>query len=232
MAAPLSRRKLLAASRGLAASGLLLAQAGPAMAAWLTPTPAQPAGPFYHPFEPLSVDNDLLLRKDGAARADGEIIYVKGRVRDQSGRPIRGARVEIWQANAYGRYNHPRHANSNLPLDPNFHGFGHSLTDEGGNYRFRSIKPAPYPDNADWLRPPHIHFAVFPPGGPAWTTQMYFAGESLNQSDFLLRSLKDDTARRRLITRFRSYPDAPDPGASLGQFDIVLGMPGVVQDKA
>ena len=111
----------------------------------LEATPRQPAGPFYHPIEPLSVDNDLLYHQDPESLADGEVIFIRGRLLDQTGKPIKDARIEIWQANAYGRYNHPRHANSNLPLDTNFFGFGHTLTEPEGHYRFRSIKPAPYP---------------------------------------------------------------------------------------
>ena len=202
------------------------------VAAWYAETPRQPAGPFYQPFEPMSVDNDLLLRDGKNDPADGEIIYVAGRIRDQTGKPIKGARVEIWQANAYGRYSHPRHENTNLKLDPNFLGFGHCLTGEDGAYRFRSIKPAPYPDSAAWVRPPHIHFAIFPPSGSEWTTQMYFAGEPLNENDFLRSALGSDEARKRVTVAFRPATGAPDKDAHIGHFDIVLGMPGVTRDKA
>ena len=225
------RRRLLKLS-GLTAAAIALVPPRIALAEWLAATPAQPAGPFYHPFEPLSVDNDLLFREGRTQPAEGDIIYVEGRVRDQTGRPVAGARVEIWQANNYGRYNHPRHANSDLRLDPNFLGFGHTLTDKAGAYRFRTIKPAPYPDSASWLRPPHIHFAIFPKGGAEWTTQMYFAGEELNRGDFLLRGLPSDADRARVTVDLREAPGAPDKGARLGRFDIVLGMPGVTRDKA
>ena len=137
----------------------------PAIAAWLEATPRQPAGQFYHSIEPLSIDNDPRYHQGPESLADGEVIYIRGRLRDQTGKPIKEARIEIWQAKAYGRYSHPRHAYSNLPLDTNFFGFGHTLTGPEGHYRFRSIKPAPYPDNSEWLRPPHIHFAVIPEGG-------------------------------------------------------------------
>ncbi len=105
--------------------------------------------------------------------------------------------MEIWQDNAYGRYGHPRHENTNLKLDPNFLGFGHFLSGEDGAYRFRSIKPARYPDSAAWVRPPHIHFAVFPPSGSKWTMQMYFAGEPLNENNFL-RSIRRPAHRTRM----------------------------------
>ena len=232
MTIKISRRHALIHSSAFSTAFLTGMQVPSAFAKWLAETPHQPAGPFYHPFEPLSLDNDLVLREGRDQPADGEIIYLKGIIRDQTGKPIPKARVEIWQANAYGRYNHPQHANSNLKIDPNFLGFGHTLTDETGAYRFRSIKPAPYPNSTAWIRPPHIHFAVFPPGGHEWATQMYFRGEKLNATDFLLRRLPNDADRARVIVDFRPVPDAPDPSAALGEFEIVLGMPGVTRDKA
>ena len=232
MTIKISRRRALMRSGAFGTAFLTSLQSPSALAKWLAETPRQPAGPFYHPFEPLSLDNDLVLREGRNQPADGEIIYVKGIVRDQTGKAIPKARVEIWQANAYGRYNHPQHANSNLKIDPNFLGFGHTLTDETGAYRFRSIKPAPYPDSAEWIRPPHIHFAVFPPGGREWATQMYFRGEELNGIDFLLRRLPSDADRARVTVDFRPAPNAPDQNATLGEFEIVLGMPGVIRDKA
>lgn len=232
MAKKITRRDALIRSSLIGTSVIAGLYSPAALAKWFAETPRQPAGPFYHPFEPLSLDNDLVLRDGRDQPADGNIIYVKGTIRDQTGKPIENARVEIWQANAYGRYNHPLHANSNLKIDPNFLGFGHTLSDKTGAYRFRTIKPAPYPDSAAWLRPPHIHFAVFPPGGGEWTTQMYFRGEELNAKDFLLQRLPTDADRRRVTVEFKSIPGAPDEGARLGQFDIILGMPGVNRDKA
>ena len=212
--------------------GLGFAATRPAITAWLEATPRQPAGPFYHPIEPLSVDNDLLYHQDTESRADGGVIFIRSRLLNQTGKPIKNARIEIWQANAHGRYNHPRPANSNLPLDPNFFGFGHTLTEPEGHYRFRSIKPAPYSDNLEWLRPPHIHFAVIPEGGTPWLTQMSFAGEALNKRDFLLRNLPSDVVREQVIIDFQTTENAPDARAKLGVFDIALGMPGVTRDKA
>ncbi len=224
----LTRRRLLQVS--LSASALT-ASLKPAASAWFPPTPMQPAGPFYAPFKPLSIDNDLLFLPGRTQRADGEMIHISGRVRDQSGKAIKGARVEIWQANQYGRYNHPRHENSNLKLDPNFQGFGHDATDEAGAYRFRTIKPGPYPDSPNWLRPPHIHFAVFPPGGPSWTTQLYFAGEPLNDSDFLLQGLPTDADRNRVTVALKPPTAALEAESRLGVFDITLGIPGVRREK-
>ena len=173
-----------------------------------------------------------MLRDGRDQPADGEIIYLKDIISDQTGKPIPKAHIEIWQANAYGRCNHPQHANSSLKTDPNFLEFGHTLTDETGVYRFRSIIPAPYPDSAAWIRPPLIHFAVFPPGGREWATQMYFRGEKLYATDSLLPRLPNDADRTRVIVDFRPVPNAPDPNTALGELEIVLGVPGVTRNKA
>lgn len=217
--------------RTTAGATIALAVTEPAIAAWFPPTPEQPAGPFYAALRPLSIDNDLLHLPGRSEAADGDVIHILGQVRNQSGKAISGARVEIWQANAYGRYNHPRHENSNLKLDPNFQGFGHDKTDAAGSYRFRTVKPAPYPDSPSWLRPPHIHFAVFPPGGAPWTTQLYFAGEPLNETDHLLQSLPTDADRARVTASLQ--PPSPDlePSSRVGRFDITLGIPGIRQEK-
>lgn len=221
----LSRRRLLGASAALGAAAFS-AGPGPALAAALAPTPRQPEGPFYTRFKPLSIDNDLLYAPGRSARAKGQLIHVGGRVLDPSGKPVRGARVEIWQANAFGRYNHPRDQDSTLEPDPNFQGSGHDRTDDDGAYRFRTIKPAAYRTSASWVRPPHIHFAVFAPGTDGWTTQMYFEGEELNAKDRLLQSIRDAQARSRLVVAL--MPPGPELEADslVGTFDIVLATPG------
>ena len=120
----------------------------------------------------------------------------------------------------------------NVKLDPNFLGFGHFLTGEDGTYRFRSIKPAQYPDSTAWVRPPHIHFTVFPPSGGEWTMQMYFAGEPLNKNDFLRTALVSNDARKCVTLDFRPATSAPDKDAHIGHLDIVLAMPGVTHGNA
>ncbi|MBO88072.1 MAG: hypothetical protein CMP14_01000 [Rickettsiales bacterium] len=232
MAAKHSRRNIIKLISITAASVIGPSPTRQTSAQWLDATPYQPAGPFYHPFEPLSIDNDLLYNLDPQSRATGEVIYIRGRLTDQTGNPIKNTRIEIWQANAYGRYNHPLQQNSKLPLDPNFLGFGHTLTSAGGHYRFRSIKPAPYSDGSEWIRPPHIHFAVITKDGTLWSTQMYFAGEKLNKHDFLLNSLPSNTARERVTVKFYSNQNAPNENAKLGEFNIVLGMPGIIPSKS
>jgi protocatechuate 3,4-dioxygenase beta subunit len=136
-------------------------------------------------------------------------------LRDTDGRPIRRARIEIWQCDALGRYIHSLDARRG-PRDPNFQGYGHTLTDDQGYYRFRTIRPVPYPGRA-----PHIHFAVKGKGFDRLTTQMYVEGEPRNEKDFLLGRLSAQ-ARRALIVPLKP---APNPQASdlSGRFDIVLG---------
>ena len=128
--------------RLVAALGLLSLPA--AAAGLLPPTPRQSAGPFYPTELPLDDDNDLTWVGDRKQRATGEITDLSGRILDTNGRPIAGARVEIWQCDANGRYRHPRDPNRSA-LDPDFQGHGHFLTDTDGGYRFRTIRPVPYP---------------------------------------------------------------------------------------
>jgi protocatechuate 3,4-dioxygenase beta subunit len=170
------------------------------------------------------LDTDLTRQHTGEPL--GERITVAGRVLDRHGRPIRGQLVEIWQANASGRYAHQRDQHP-APLDPNFTGLGRCLTDDEGGYRFTTIKPGPYPwrnhDNA-W-RPAHIHFSLF---GTAFTqrlvTQMYFPSDPIFPFDPILQSVTDDAARDRLISAYDH--DLSRPQWSLGyRWDIVLDGP-------
>ncbi|UCH54037.1 MAG: intradiol ring-cleavage dioxygenase [Pseudomonadota bacterium] len=175
-------------------------------------TPAQIAGPFYPDDLPLDDDNDLTVVRGRNAHAKGNVSDVSGRILDVNGQPLAHVRVEIWQCDANGRYHHPRDHGG--PLDPNFQGFGHTRTDAQGRYRFRTIRPVPYPG-----RTPHIHFAVFPEWEPRFTTQLYVAGEPRNASDFLFNSIPA-TRRHLVLAEFKQVPDGSALAAS---FDIVLG---------
>jgi protocatechuate 3,4-dioxygenase beta subunit len=178
----------------------------------LETTPAQTAGPFYPETPPLDDDNDLTRVRGRSRNARGRISDVSGRILDVNGRALAGTRVEIWQCDANGRYHHARDQGGEL--DPNFQGFGHTQTDTEGRYRFRTIRPVPYPG-----RTPHIHFAVFPPRQPRFTTQLYVAGEARNAVDFLFNAVP--AARRPLVQA--EFEPAPNGGGLIANFDIVLG---------
>jgi protocatechuate 3,4-dioxygenase, beta subunit len=170
------------------------------------------------------LDADLTRQHEGAPI--GERITVSGRVLDTEGRPLRGTLVEIWQANAAGRYLH-RADRWDAPLDPNFSGAGRCLTDDEGRYAFTTIKPGPYPwgnhDNA-W-RPAHVHFSLL---GRAFTqrlvTQMYFPGDPLFPYDPIFNAVRDERARDRMVARFEL--ERTQPGWATGYaFDVVLRGP-------
>ena len=147
-------------------------------------TPRQTEGPFYPTHEQADKDVDL-TRIDGKhQQAKGEVIRVQGRVLNTNGSTLSNTFVEIWQANTWGRYAHRRDPNT-APLDPNFQGWGQTHTDSNGRYGFKTILPGAYPANADWTRPPHIHFKVAKQGFYALTTQMYFPGQKLNDVDLI-----------------------------------------------
>jgi len=153
----------------------------------------------------------------------GERIIVAGRVVDEDGRPVPRTMVEIWQANAAGRYNHERDSHD-APLDPDFKGIGRVFTDEEGGYRFISIKPGAYPwgNHANAWRPNHIHFSLFGPGyATRLITQMYFPGDPLLELDPIFLATADAAARERLVSRFDL--SLTKPNWALGyRFDIVL----------
>jgi protocatechuate 3,4-dioxygenase beta subunit len=207
----INRRTIILAGAGIAAS----AAAATVVAAASTPTPANPEGPFYPKHQQLDKDTDLTLVEGRAERARGQVIRVEGRVLDEAGQPVQGALVDIWQANAQGRYQHEDDP-ATAPLDPNFQGWGMVKTDEQGRYAFTTIKPGAYSVDGDWSRPPHIHFKISRRGYHELTTQMYFAGESLNDTDRLLRDVPEDR-RGLLVVDFEEADGVPK-----GQFPIVL----------
>ena len=147
-----------------------------------------------------------------------------GRVVDRDDRPIRNTLIEIWQANAAGRYMHSVDQHP-APLDPNFTGAGRCMTDDEGSYRFVSIKPGAYPwgNHPNAWRPAHIHLSLF---GRAFTdrlvTQMYFPGDPLFEYDPIFQSVRDPKARERLISSFDLETTEPE-WALAYRFDIVLG---------
>ena len=213
----LPRRRLLQAPIALVAGALLPGTARALAAASLPPTPPQTAGPFYPDTIPADSDNDLVHVAGRPSRAAGAATRITGRVLDRSGRPMTGAQVEIWQCDANGRYHHVADRRAGRPLDPNFQGYGRTVTDNAGTYAFLTIRPVPYPG-----RTPHIHFAVRGQGFEPFVTQMYVAGEPRNERDPLLLAIRDPAARARLVVALAPAPET-GPDALAGNFDIVIG---------
>jgi protocatechuate 3,4-dioxygenase, beta subunit len=207
------RRRILTGMAALAGIGGALRPAS--LAAALLPTPAQTSGPFYPLTLPLDSDNDLLRVAGHAKSAGGIVTHVGGRLLDRNGRPIRGARIEIWQCDANGRY-HDSRDDSPAPEDEDFQGYGQTATAGDGEYRFRTIKPVPYPG-----RTAHIHFKISGQGLDGLVTQMYVAGEPRNATDRVLNNI-DVTARERVIVPLMPAPEI-EANALKADFDIVLG---------
>jgi protocatechuate 3,4-dioxygenase beta subunit len=184
-------------------------------------TPSQTIGPFFGLGLVRPADEDLACIEPGGARAEGTPISIHGQVLDESGKPVRKALIEVWQANRWGKYEHPDDTNS-APLDPNFKGWGRALSDSQGRYAFRSIKPGAYPNPGydNWMRPPHVHFSLFAAGlMRRLITQMYFPEEEYNDIDPILNGVEDLRARASLIAQ--RLDDEPD-GTQAYRFDIVL----------
>jgi protocatechuate 3,4-dioxygenase beta subunit len=212
----LSRREILRMSATLAAAsvastGFAIAQTGEHR------TPEQILGPYY-PLKGFDQNADLTRVPGRPGRAEGQVLDVMGRVLNLKGEPVRNAKVEIWQANAHGRYTHPSDTNP-APLDPNFEGSVVLITDQEGRYRFKTIKPAGYPAGPNRMRPAHIHFQV---SGrqDRLVTQMYFEGDPYNDTDrFLLTALEQ---KDMLIVKLLPATSGMEPEAKSVVFDIVL----------
>jgi protocatechuate 3,4-dioxygenase beta subunit len=177
------------------------------------------------PTFPAAPAGEADLTRNGRVNGEplGERIIVTGRVLDEDARPVVNTLVELWQANASGRYIH-KVDQHDAPLDPNFLGAGRCVTDAEGRYRFLTIKPGAYPwrNHPNAWRPQHIHFSLF---GPAFATrlvtQMYFPGDPLHTLDPMFNSIPDPAGRERLIAAFSL--DVTEPEVALGyEFDIVL----------
>lgn len=207
----LSRRALLG---GAAAGAGALAVGAAARAATCTATPYQVNGPFF-PVAINDYDWDLTHVPGRRNRAEGEVVEVAGRVLDSRCNPVRGAIIDVWQANAKGRYLHPRDPNPE-PLDPNFEGYARLYTAADGAWRIRTIVPGAYPVAPGWIRPPHIHFKVHPATSPSITTQMYFAGNEYNAKDNLYLSVPEEL--RPLLTV--AFDEETADGVPQGAFDL------------
>ncbi len=213
----LGRRELLMMSAVIAGLGTVTAtKAAGAAERELQRTPGQILGPFY-PLKELPQTADLTRVPGRPGRAEGQVLNVMGQVLNLAGEPVRNAKVEVWQANAHGRYTHPSDPNP-APLDPNFDGAGLLTTDNEGRYRFKTVKPAAYPAGPNLMRPAHIHFQVTG-NQDRLVTQMYFEGDPYNASDPFLNSAG---RKELLITKILDATPELEPGSKLLRFDIVL----------
>lgn len=182
------------------------------MADKLIPAPSQTVGPFFH----LGLDRpewaDLTL-----GNPQGERIAIEGRVIDGDGAPVPDAMIEVWQANAFGRYNHPEDDQDKL-LDQGFRGFGRVATDAEGRFRIVTVKPGPVPGRGNALQAPHINVAVFARGLLKHLyTRIYFAGDARNAADPLLSTIEEEAVRRTLLAQ-----PAGGENPARYRFDIVL----------
>ncbi len=171
-------------------------------------TPPQTEGPFYPVALPMDSDFDL-LKNGNLSYGQGQAAWVSGTVTDIDGKPVAGAQVEIWQADAAGHYDHPRDGSKN---DPAFQGFGKVVVGADGAYRFRTIKPVPYTG-----RTPHIHFKVKLGSKELLTTQLYVQDDPGNAKDFLWRSLREDADKAALTAPF-----VPGSDGLQAKFGIVV----------
>lgn len=207
-------------SRRTVVTGLagIIAVPGAALAESLAPTPQETLGPYFPVRTPAQHNFDLTRLPNRTGRAAGQIIELNGRVLRVDGSPISKARIEIWQANAVGRYTNPIDRNP-APLDPNFKGVAvlHSAAD--GAYRIRTIKPGPYPDPAGGTRAPHIHFQVAA-ADYLLATQMYFPAEALNDKDILMSTMSGRHRDPKNV--ICKQVEASEPDVLRFEWDIVL----------
>ena len=211
----LSRREILKMSAIAGLASAVSTRFAMAKAA-LPRTPEQILGPFY-PLKPLDQNADLTRVTGRPGRAEGQVLTVMGRVLNLKGEPVRNAKVELWQANAHGRYAHPSDTNP-APLDPNFEGSAALTADSDGRYRFMTIKPAAYPAGPNLIRPAHIHFQV---SGrqDRLVTQMYFDGDPYNATDPFLNSVgRKDLLTTKLVDASSEF----EAGSKTAAFDMVI----------
>jgi protocatechuate 3,4-dioxygenase, beta subunit len=196
----------------------------PSLSLWsLQNSLSEVTGPAFGRDELGPLDNDLILNYAKSGEPIGERTIVHGRVLDGNGRPVPNTLVEVWQANAGGRY---RHTNDTYiaPIDPNFGGCGRTITDDNGHYAFRTVKPGAYPfrNHVNSWRPAHIHFSVFGSGfAQRLITQMYFEGDPLLAMDSILDTIPDPAARQRLVAPLDMNAAIPIDSLAY-RFDIVL----------
>lgn len=199
---------------------MLLGEPAMALGEQCLVTPKQTQGPFYPGEGKFTADFDLTRLPGKTRRAEGQVIYVLGRVLDEDCAPIESVNVEIWQACASGSYNHEQDPNP-APRDPNFRYWSEAFTNAQGEYGFKTIVPGSYPADTDWIRPAHIHFRVSKKGYKELITQMYFAGDRYNESDLILNQIPRGE-RSSVIVNFEPSAPTMEPGTLTGIFNISL----------
>ncbi len=214
----LNRRKFLQFGMGSAGALILGSPISKAIAGACGLTPPQTSGPFFPGESKFTLENDLTKVVGASQAALGQVILITGRVVDQNCNPVPNANVEIWQACASGRYNHPNDPNP-APMDPNFKYWGENVTNANGEYSFKTIIPGPYQADTDWMRPPHIHYKISALGYKELITQLYFKSEAaLNNKDLILLNVPA-AERDSVIVDFQSMPGSD---VLTGKFDITL----------
>jgi protocatechuate 3,4-dioxygenase beta subunit len=211
---------LLSRRGAMAAGGLAMLASRRLFADDLLPsTPSLTEGPFYPDHLPLDQDNDLIVINDSITPAVGEITHLTGRILTPSGTPVRNATIEIWQCDANAVYLHSADSGrKKSQQDGNFQGFGRFETGASGEYRFRTIKPVPYPG-----RPaPHIHIKIKQNDHDVLVTQLMIRGHEGNLRDGVFRQLKDEASRKLIVSDFTPIPDSKT-GELACKFDLVLG---------
>ncbi len=184
-----------------------LAAAGTGLAATTHPaTPKEIEGPFYPVVAQKDKDFDLTQIEGKEGKAEGRVIEIIGKVIDQHGQAVEDVTVDLWQANAAGKYRHPSDSNP-APVDDNFQGWAIVPSGKEGGFRFKTIYPGAYPASKKWTRPPHIHFKVSKRGYEELVTQMYFDGHELNATDRLLMRKKPDEQKLMIATNTKEKPD-------------------------
>lgn len=213
----LNRRKLLGkALFGIGAISLVPVKASALEVCRITAE--QPEGPFYPEQDQVDKDNDLTSLVGSVKPALGEVVYLKGVVRDNSCKPVVGVMVEIWQACDSGKYNHSQDPNG-AKLDPNFQYWGRAVTNKNGEYIFKTIKPGEYQATETWRRPPHIHLKVHLRGYRELISQVYFEENSiLNKKDRILMGLAGED-QKNVIIKFKKSKTSKE---RIGHFDINL----------
>ena len=203
---------------GLGAGALVMVTRLVPAANTLRPTPQETFGPFFPVVRPSTHDFDLTQVAGRPGRALGQIMELSGRVLRTDGSPVKNAGVEIWQANAAGRYRHPMDTNP-APLDPSFDGVALLRTKEDGGYLLRTVKPGAYPDPGGGMRAPHIHFDVTS-NDYRLVAQMYFPSEPLNEKDILISTMP---ARFRdpALTICKQVTER-EPGVLRFEWDVIL----------